>query len=244
MIYMQFILVSILFIIIIVLIAIPPPPPSKCPKVVFMVIASDGPHYDAMKEIWIDRWNRRNHHLSDSELWFLYGDGPNNSPCEHDRVYLSVKESLIPGVLDKTMIALREFLDTTDADVVVRTNLSSVYLWERTEAFLCRWRGDVAGLSPDGKHFGGCNFIMSRRAVEWLVRHENLVDRTKIDDVAMSRAFIENGRGLLRINDRVPRYDILDGDRGYASGPRDAIFHIRFKQKDRRRDVDNMRSMF
>jgi len=207
--------------------------------VAFLVIASDGPEYDAMKAVWIERWNRRPPYFSDSRLWFLYGDGVNNAPSKrHDRTYPSVRESLIPGILDKTVLAMRDCLAETNADVVIRTNLSSVYLWDRTAAFLEGWRGDVAGLSPDGGgHIGGCNMIMSRRAARWLVDHEHRLDREKLDDVAISRAFSKNG---FRVDGSVPRCDVLEDGKRFVSGKR-PYFHIRFKQWDRKRDVEEMK---
>jgi len=211
---------------------------GKKNRVAFLVIASDGPEYDAMKAVWIERWNRRLPYFPDSYLWFLYGDDVNNAPSKcHDRTYPTVRESLIPGVLDKTVMALRDCLAETDVDVVVRTNLSSVYLWDRAASFLERWRGDVAGLSPDGGgHVGGCNLIMSRRAVQWLVDHEHLLDRGKLDDIAISRAFIENG---FRVDGSVPRCDVLEDGKRFVSGRRP--FHIRFKQWDRKKDVEEMK---
>jgi hypothetical protein len=206
--------------------------------VAFLVIASDGPEYDSMKAVWTERWRRRGRALPDAHLWFLYGDGVVSAPSGHDRAYPSVRESLVPGVLNKTVLAMRDCLAETNADVVIRTNLSSVYLWDRTAAFLERWRGDVAGLSPDGGgHIGGCNMIMSRRAVQWLVDHEHLLDREKLDDVAISHAFSKNG---FRVDGSVPRCDVLEDGKRFVSGKR-PYFHIRFKQWDRRKDVEEMK---
>lgn len=228
------------------LLAAAQPHGGRCPKVVFMVIASPSPTYDAMKALWIRHWEQREH-LADSELWFLHGigsSGSSDSPSsKYDHIYHDVEESIVPGGVDKTMRAFKECLATTNADIIIRTNLSSVYIWDRAEAFLRQWDGDVAGYSPDESHFSGCNMIMSHRAVQWLLNHQQHVDRWQLDDVTMSRVFLEHGKAAgLRMNAQLPRYDIVYDDRRilHATSSMDEVFHIRLKQFDRTRDVDNM----
>jgi len=209
-------------------------------KVVVMFIASPGFEYECMRHIWLMHWQEASRWLGpDAELWFLHGRGGQVCISEHDKMYKDVDESFIPGILDKTMLAFRDALHAdTNADVVIRTNLSSFYMWRRLAAFLKdiflpsgAW---VAGYSPDASHFSGCNMILSGDAVRWLVDRDLELDRTLIDDLAISRLFTDRQIPHLW----VPRFDIVYDDARVLHNARapEEVFHVRIKRT--RRDAD------
>lgn len=220
-------------------------------KVVVLVIASPGAEYECMKTVWQHHWQESSRWFDDACMWFVHGRHADSfagrSPCAlHDKVYEEVEESFIPGILDKTLLSMKDALEEAGADVIVRTNLSSVYLWPKLADFLHKqvaaaggtaaaW---VAGYSPDRSHLSGCNLIMSRAAAEAVLNLQGSLRRDLIDDVAIS--------ALCRAQ-RIPvrwvcRLDLL-GDIAVLENTEDLrqVFHVRIKGRDRMQDV---RAMF
>ena len=208
-------------------------------RVLFMVIASPGMEYECMKAVWLLHWQSARRYLPDADLWFVHGehadtiaDGP------HDRRY-PVPESVIPGLLHKTLLALDDFV-AGEYDVLVRTNLSSFFLWHKTAAFLAEWRADAAGYAPDKSHFSGCNMMLTRRAVETLLERRHLLDHSVEDDVAMSRVLMASP---LLGSVWVPRFEIFAASAEactvmlHGCSTPDPIFHVRVKGGDRALDA-------
>ncbi len=215
-------------------------------RVALLAIASHAPAYDEMKACALA-------HLEQAagapglavEPWFLYGataaagSGSDTkgkgSLHELDAVYPDVEESLVPGVLLKTVAALREVTDNDadddDApDFVIRTNLSTWFHWDKLAAFLAgapRSRF-AAGYSPDKSHLCGCCMVLSADVARQLAQYD-AYDVSAIDDLALSEAL-----GRLGVPVRwIPRIDILKSHiegLGNEEGldPLDA-FHYRVK---------------
>ena len=213
-------------------------------KVLFLVIASPGEDYDRMKSTWIRHWENAPESLrSQSSLRFLYGNSKiaSSVPSRYDATYASVPESVVPGGLDKTMIAFAEALRENDRfDIFVRSNLSSVYLWDKLETFLGDFSmsdAEVAGFSDDRSHFSGCNIIFKRGAVRSLVNNDGELDRSDYDDVAMSKYLLASGFA----HSFVPRLDIIDEGILLKNAAHDEFFfHVRFKTTNRKTDASRM----
>lgn len=213
-------------------------------KVLFVAIASPGLHYECFKAVWLLHWQNISRWFPDAGLWFIHGNHEGAFAAgPHDRLY-PVEECLIPGALHKTMHAFKDFLDS-DYECLIRTNLSTFFVWDRLRCFLDRWSGaaDVAGLlTDDGSHFTGCNLVLGRKAVRLLYENRDALDYTDHEDVAMSK-FI-----LLRSDIKyasTPRYEITDDHLGnevrvMRGGPVQNMFHVRIKSRDRMLDVQNM----
>lgn len=217
-------------------------------RVAVLVIASPG--YDAFAALWARHAARAPPEFTVRFLVTREADGVRGQ----NWVFPDVKESLVPGVLDKTLLAFRRALDE-DFDVVVRTNMSSFYHWRALRAFLdaSPSRGLAAGLAPDRSHLSGCNLVLSRDVVEHVLAHQRELDRAVIDDVALAAV-------LLRDFDPawVPRLEFaavsapmtrsgrcrallrLDGDARHAPH----VFHVRLKTPGARDfDVANFRAL-
>jgi len=116
-------------------------------RILVLVIASDSPaHYVEMQKVWIRRCMTSGHVRSTStnsdivDVWFvkakparlwvgdIANDGPLSDTVEFDRdamtIYVKGEETYIPGILNKTIGAIRAI--GLDYDFVWRTNLSSV----------------------------------------------------------------------------------------------------------------------
>jgi hypothetical protein len=205
-------------------------------KVLVMVIASGGVEYECMKAMWLLQWQQALEALPGADLWFLQGDSCIRS-TPHDKTY-SVKECVVPGLLQKTLCGFKDFLDTGH-DIVVRTNLSSVYIWHRLAAYLAQWHGtaDVAGFSDDRSHFSGCNLILSRALVQLIVDNRHLLDYSVPDDVSLSKFLLE--RDIAHA--WTPRLDIIDS-KAFLKGTsnKKEVFHVRVKGSNRMADVQSL----
>jgi hypothetical protein len=152
-------------------------------RVLVLVIASRGPAYDAMRRAW-----GRHAPPAGWRVAWLYGDGCDSPRLPGDFVAAGVRESLVPGALDKTVAALRELLsdDPLEYDYVLRTNLSSWFHWRLLAEHLaeCPRARFCAGYSPDGTHLSGCGLLMSRDVAARLAAAD--LDRGLVDDLAWS----------------------------------------------------------
>jgi hypothetical protein len=208
-------------------------------RVAWLAIASGGDGYDVMKAVVHEHLGNVPDAL-DVSPQFVYGTRGDDEPVtrretEHDRVY-DVPESLIPGVLNKTLAALHDLSgaggdsSTPPPDYVVRTNLSTFFHWDRLAAWLqtAPRRGLAAGYSPDQSHLCGCCMVLSGDVARRLAAYREF-NTSLIDDLAIAEALRYLGVPSVWI----PRIDILEygivghgGDLGLD--PRQA-FQVRVK---------------
>jgi hypothetical protein len=225
-------------------------------KVDFHVIASGGHNYDSMKSAWIQNWDseRRKTLFPDSELRFLYGTysppgGTSISPSVRwdGDVFVGCEESIIPGIMVKTLEMFRQDAKKHIGDRwVIRTNLSSFYLWEELRNYLndLEEQGiDASGYSGTEDHFSGCGFILGPKAAK-AVRDAGAkggIDFSVEDDVAMSRVIFAD-ESLKRT--WAPRVDLLDNGVNLqrCGEERAKAFHFRVKSEDRGRDSAILRT--
>lgn len=207
-------------------------------KLAVLVIASSGKLYDDFKRIWLTNWQMFG--PKDSHLYFLYGRGyTTDVPSDYDMA-LDVEENIIPGVLMKTMLALRGL--RAPYDYVLRTNLSSLYNWSDYMNFLksgAPTSSCLAGCSPDRSHVGGCGFTMSYDVVEKLLDGAQQLDVSLVDDVAISNLLFPS----------VPvtwtaRVDFVYDNKIEVHNGFQQPFHFRFKNFDRTYDAQRMWHIF
>lgn len=203
-------------------------------RVALLVAASRGDVYDDMKAVTTEHLKTADPADLDITARFVYGardDGlpPTDLATPLDAHY-DTPESLIPGILDKSLAAIKDVLAAhPDIRYVVRTNASTWFHWDRLAEFLraAPPQGLAAGYAPDQSHLCGCCIVLSRDVAERLVATE--MSRDLIDDLAIAGA-------LDRLGVRpawVPRVDILGpGIVGHGSelglDPL-AAFHVRVK---------------
>jgi hypothetical protein len=126
-----------------------------------------------------------------------------------DLLWIRGSESLVPGVLQKTIDAILRF-DLTKYDFIVRSNSSTVIdfyqflgcvpvLLDKKVNYLCVNKINVARLDPlcgihDSKYFGlnyasGTMIVMSREAAVNMIAKRHFLDYAVIDDVAIGAFF-------------------------------------------------------
>lgn len=104
-------------------------------NVLVLIISSDGePVYEQEKELW--REYMQAHPKVDA--YFIQGN-PSITPdaqIEGDIIWTKSRESLRPGILQKTFLAMKHMLKVKEYDYVVRTNLSSFLVFNRLISYL------------------------------------------------------------------------------------------------------------
>lgn len=179
---------------------------------------------------------------------FVYGADA-GVPANPGNVVTDVPDSLVPGVLRKTLRALEANI-AGGYDYVIRTNLSTIWMWDRLTAYLeaAPRTGFAAGNADPhcGDHMCGCAIVWSADVARGIVAaRDELWTSEEPDDVALSRVT----RRLATTIDDVPRLDVSSvvipsqtlhpGRRSWWVADAD-LTHVRFKGNDRVQDVHAM----
>jgi hypothetical protein len=219
--------------------------PQPEPRVLLLCMASGGEAYDRMRSATTCHADTAPDNV---DVVFAYGravspGAPGPPEATPGAVGYDVEECLIPGLMRKTLCALR---DSRGYDYVVRSNLSTWFHWERLLAWLraAPRRGLAAGLADDRSHLCGCCMVLSADVVERvLARRSELWDSDELDDVALSRVLFEDFKPAW-----IPRMDVYVTQPPGARlalhvadmDPADALeatFAVRCKSADRAADA-------
>lgn len=219
-------------------------------RVLLLSIASGGEQYEHMKGVL------KRHALTARAGWehkFVYGKG-GIAEDQDDIVAHHVEENLVPGVLQKTMAALATLGAADRYDYVIRTNLSTLWVWPTLEAYLqaAPRSGFVAGNVDRncGDHMCGCGIIWSRDVTAALLKDHwgTLTADTspEPDDIVLSRALRAAIGGPTQ---QLPRIDATVGTTPSITLHHEPhawhdcvhrITHVRFKGADRGIDTLSM----
>jgi hypothetical protein len=161
---------------------------------------------------------------------------------ENKILYVKGDESLIPGILHKTVEALSYFL-TTDPSIefVWRTNLSSVLDFVGLQEYLntipsTDFYGGYVGKAQDIFFASGAGFLMSRDVAEYLVANKASLRYDLIDDVAIG-ALLEPKFGIVPID----RCWVQTGEEDIEALLHQCVFHFRCESYQHLRTVEFMR---
>jgi hypothetical protein len=178
-------------------------------KVLGLIIASDqeGTVYPELQKLWRSYMHFDRDHF---EMYFIKAD-PNLASefaINGDTLWVKAEENLIPGILNKTIVSMQFLLDRieNEFDFVLRTNLSSFYVFSRFLKFLetlpkhqcyCAVPFDTT-IGPDFKIVrvgSGAGFTLSSDLVRLLVENrQNLVANTSnLDDVVIGHFLYDHG---------------------------------------------------
>jgi len=159
-------------------------------------------------------------------------------------LYVKGDESLIPGILHKTVEALSYFLSTdTTYTHVWRTNLSSVLDFVGLQEYLdtipstCFYGGYVGKAVNENIFFAsGAGFLMSRDVAVYLVANKASLRYDLIDDVAIG-ALLEPKFGIVPID----RCWVQTVDEDIEALQHQGVFHFRCESYQHLRTVEFMR---
>lgn len=172
-------------------------------KILVLIIASETlPIHVELHKIWRSYMHADPEHV---EVYFIKGDPNLDVPCEiiGDTVWSKCEENMIPGILYKTVLSLEHFLPRigTEFDYVLRTNLSSFYIFPRLLDYLKQQPKDNLYLGVKGGFVGweyvaGSGFIMSPDIVEKIVSNKAYFFNyplTVLDDLVIGEFLINSG---------------------------------------------------
>jgi len=137
----------------------------------------------------------------------------NEDKFEDNILYIKGVESLVPGVLEKTLktfeYALNEIKEFDDYDYIIRTNISSIINFKLLEEELRKnpikfyGGGHIMNLSwtgggiTDSTWYGtlfapGTCLIFTKEAFRFVVKNQHLIHKEIVDDLAIAILFREH----------------------------------------------------
>lgn len=210
-------------------------------KALVLIIASDNrPVYRELQNIWRS-YMRRYPELV--EVYFIKADPNLGAQCEvrDDVIWSKTVENLKPGITIKTLYSL-DFLSSRldEFDFVLRTNLSSFYIFSRYIQFLetlpkerC-YCGNLCGCKSLPYNFAqGAGITLSTDVAKFLVSNkEQIIAMPDFDDVVIGKFLISHGYELIPAP-RTDFPDIQSWDQGKDQIDPKA-FHFRVKNNSRK----------
>jgi hypothetical protein len=178
--------------------------PQKKPKVLVLIIASDGTDaYLKLQDLWRSYMHADPEHFT---VYFIRGNPDLATPFEikGDDLFVKTEESYSPGILNKTVLAIDAMLPKLNEYThVIRTNLSSFYVFPRLLEFVARlpkekcYCGIQMYIPPNNKYplikfVSGAGIIMSSDLAEMLAKEKDSIIKTNSelpDDVYIGLFF-------------------------------------------------------
>jgi len=216
---------------------------NKDMKILVLIVASDDQQvYLEFQKIWRAYMHLDPDHV---EAYFVKANPDLDTQCEiiDDVIWCKTSTNINPGMLNKTLLAMEYMAPRLDEfDYVVRTNLSSFYVFPRLFPFLQTLPKTNCYSAVIGNHNGinfasGCGLIFSPDMIELLVQNKQVLwdQGWFFEDVVLGAFFRDQNIGIIAAS----RADMLtpqDWDRSKYSLPPD-IFHFRVKNSDPGRRV-------
>lgn len=227
-------------------------------KILNLILYSDDVYFDMMKTAL----SRYLEHKGIEHYFYSYDENMTEEyVIERNHLRLKGKESLVPGVLDKTLKALKIFQDH-EYDYILRTNVSTIIDFDELYKHLHNaedYSGPMHhrmyvgtdpecayGMTPE-KHAKYCNYswvsgicvLLSKKAVKMLVSDAEIVMSPEvIDDSALGIYFHE--RQHLAVRTTLCDWSkVLTG----ALAKTDGVMVYRNKSDNRLTDVCRMRTI-
>ena len=162
--------------------------PNLLADLIVLVIAD----HNAVYSINWAVWHRLKFDHPNIQVYFLIGNQNflQTTIMEYNNtISVPVNETIVPGVLVKTIEALQVLLKDKSRTFkfVLRTNMSSMWHWGRLFALLQNMTavGTYAGVLGGGGFVSGAGMLLSRDVVEKLVNNKDKLDWALFDDVAI-----------------------------------------------------------
>ena len=200
------------------------------------------------KSIWKKYMNSVNDILclftcNDESLEF----GQYKLDLDNNTLYVHGKETIVPGMTEKTLYSLIFLKEYFTFDYIIRTTLSAFFVLPKVNEFLSTLPKErvFRGLSPFGSFISGCAMYMSPDIVDILIL--NIFDIINIaknenhyDDVLFSNILINN-YSIQPVHDKLHSFylNTIDNiDQEIKQLESEGIFQYRVKNPDDRMKYD------
>ena len=211
-------------------------------KFIFLIIDSDGePCYNENRRIMRTFMNSN----TDIKTFFvrMNPDQTETVRLEGDILFCRGTESFVPGILQKTLIAMEYCLANLSFDYIIRTNLSSFWDFKRLLTLYATLPKEMCVFAIKGEHYGthfpsGAGFICSRDIIQLCIENISSFKMSTIDDVAFGEVFLTQNIPIIngkrhdytydtsKINQDTVSRDVLNGHH----------YHYRIQGADRQYD--------
>lgn len=216
---------------------------AKDLKLLVLIIGADNPpYYKAMEEV---QRSYIHYDVAHVEAYFLKYDPNLDEPYKigGDTITFRGTDSIIPGVADKTILAMEALLPRLhEFDFVLRTNLSSAYVFPRLFPVLetlprdrCYFACQNSIINQDGSFYApfgsGAGLVLSTDLVQMLVANKDtLLGHELVDDVLFGWVMLYAQVPLIQ----AMRMDIPDLKtwRAWQNRLPAEIYHFRLKQTE------------
>ena len=232
-------------------------------NIIILVIASKLQIYDFFRDIWA-KYDKTH---SNIRVFYVYGvENKGESQNENELeiidnvnlVFKNVKESLIPGCLEKTIKAL-EYIDTNFTyNFLIRSNLSSLWRFKELHDYvenksnnntnnnnsLNVYEGVMGTYKKVIKFVSGAGILMSQDVVKNILKNKERINYKLIDDVALAN-LVSNLN--IPINGVQNRYDFVTAHSSNTKAneiKKLNHFHFRVKTPDRKYDKVIMNRLY
>jgi hypothetical protein len=213
-------------------------------NIIILIIATNEPkYYELMSDIWKKYMNNhpqiKTYFIKDKlkeQNEEIYIDEQNFT------IHTNIKDSLIPGILIKTIKSIEYINNNFNFKYIYRTNLSSFLNLQLMNDYILNNNfdyGAVIGKCNNISYGSGCGFFLSKKICDYLIKNKNLLEYNLYDDVAI-------GKLLTKKVDifSIPRIDIVDIN-NEKNKINNNIFHYRCKHTcDMYKTVDNLNFLY
>lgn len=227
-------------------------------KILNLVLYSPNNHYDQMKTILLDYY--KNHRLTkdNSVKTIFYWSDPNLDTnfkvISDDAVIIKGNETMIPGILQKTMIAMKWACENFQFDFLMRSSVSTLVDLDELFEFLSKnplhygghlqlnvhiqaWVDPDIGIVDQTKlevpYSQGTSIVFSRPVVDTLTKDINKMNYSLQDDVSFGWKMMEL---------KVP-FTRLTQKSNLSSLEKGVIFYRNKTKEDRDKDVTNIKNL-
>lgn len=215
-------------------------------KIIVLIIDSDNLHiYRDLRKIWKSYMHTDREHI---RAYFLRANPKldRKYKIDKDTIWVKTKESAIPGILIKTLSGIEAITKNFDFDYIVRTNLSSFYIFSRLVQDLQKRPRNNFLYSNSFLHYNfkpnpkllcphGCGYIISKDIANFMLKNkQEMLNRPELythpDDIMTCEFFYKHN--IKRTNyDKINILNLKDWRKVKDNIP-EKIFHFRVKHNN------------
>jgi len=150
--------------------------------IILIISSNDKPEYSRYKEHWLSTIQQN----TNPQLKYYFIElHPHLEQFIEIRetdhtILIQGNESIIPGILKKTLITIRHLLDFKEFDFIYRTNLSTRIIEPEFSDFIevlkekkIHYAGNRVDAWGKFQFVSGSGMFLSREACDYLIKHEN-----------------------------------------------------------------------
>jgi hypothetical protein len=214
-------------------------------KILVLIIDSDDHAvYAKLRKIWRTYMHLDPEHVA---AYFIRGNPKLKTQCfiDGDTIWINIQDNWTSGITQKTILSMEHMLTRDDFDYVLRTCLSSFYIFSRLLNFLDNCPRERFYSALVGDHYGikygaGCGFLLSPDLAKMLVLQKTKLWNDPLpDDVAIGKFFITDNEIPIIPHKRMDFPTLKSWQQNKNNIPAD-VFQFRVKNGEDRRMTDEI----